>query len=61
MSTHDDWLEARRKRDNAAYMLASAYTAGIRKSVTDEYAAIFTAAEEEMTRIAKELDGRGDK
>jgi hypothetical protein len=61
MSTHDDWLAAKKRRDDAAYMLASAYTEGVSKSVTDKYAAIFTAAEEEMTRIAKELDGRAGK
>ena len=61
MSTHEDWLAAKKRRDDAAYMLASAYAAGLNKRVMDEYAVIFTAAEEEMTRIAKELDGRGDK
>lgn len=60
MSTHEDWLNAKRRRDNAAYMLAKAFIAG-QVGVANEEGVKFAAADAEMERIEKELDGRAGK
>ena len=59
-ATHEDWVEAKRKRDNAAFFLAKAYIAG-QLDITCTEAGKFAAADKDMERIEKELDGRADK
>ena len=59
-STHEDWLNAKKKRDNAAYMLSKAFLAGNVAAANAE-SVKFLAADREMERIEKELDGRAGK
>jgi len=60
MSTHEDWLNAKRKRDNAAFSLSKAYLAG-NIAVANTESVKFLEADQDMERIEKELDGRAGK
>ena len=59
-ATHEDWLNAKRIRDNAAFSLSKAYLAG-NIAVANTESVKFMEADQLMERIAKELDRRGSK
>lgn len=61
MSTHEDWEAAKKRRDNAAVMIAFYYVNGGLEKFGQREVEKFTAEDAEMTRIAKELDGRDQK
>ena len=60
MSTHEDWLNAKKRRDNAAFSLSKAYLAG-NIAVANAELVKFQAADQEMEHIERELDGRGKR
>ena len=57
---HDEWLEAKKRRDTAAYMLSKAFLAG-NVALANAESVKFQAADTEMERLEKELDGRGNR
>ncbi|QHK19381.1 hypothetical protein GU243_06085 [Pseudarthrobacter psychrotolerans] len=57
MSTHEEWEDAREKRDRTAVRVTRAIMAGNTPLAKD--LAVFAAYEDEMDRIAAELDGNG--
>lgn len=59
MSTHEDWEEARERRDRVAVRVTRAIMAG-NKPIAKDLAA-FAAAEDSMDRVAAELDGEAGK
>ena len=56
-ATHEDWLNAKKRRDNAAFSLSKAYLAG-NIAVANAESVKFHDADKEMERIERELDRR---
>ena len=56
-ATHEDWLNAKKRRDNAAFSLSKAYLAG-NVAVANAESVKFQDADQQMERIERELDRR---